>query len=394
MRRATQARLEAALAQLASVDASAAEDASNTAGRGGLDELLDSLETAAEVASNRLRESEMRVSRLTAALDLVEEGVVICDEHGTELYRNNQAVRHLSGRLGEVLAEQAIHQMLEQAGRGEYPDQLLERFAPTRRNLSIRAFPLDGADGSLGAAAVIEDVSERRRIDAMRRDFVANVSHELKTPVGALSLLAETLDGEEDADTVARLSVRVGMEAERLCQLIDDLLDLSRIEADEVEVHESVPLDVLIGQAVDPLRAVAEGRDIKLKVVQGEPVAINGARIDLVSAIKNLVDNAIKYSEGGSLVEVRTCVDGNWVDVEVSDQGIGIPSRDLERVFERFYRVDRARSRSTGGTGLGLSIVRHVAANHGGQVYVTSTEGDGSTFTLRLPRDADATSGP
>ena len=234
--------------------------------------------------------------------------------------------------------------------------------------------------------AVVEDVSERRRIDAIRRDFVANVSHELKTPVGALSLLAETLDGEDDPEIVARLSRRVATEAERLGRIIDDLLDLSRIEANERPSFRRVPIHLLLAEAAEPLRAVAEAQEIKLDVDRPPPhLTVPGDRRDLVSAVSNLIDNAVKYSERGSLVLVRAVADAETVSISVCDQGIGIPTRDLGRIFERFYRVDRARSRLTGGTGLGLSIVRHVAANHGGTVRVTSREGEGSTFTLVLP---------
>jgi two-component system sensor histidine kinase SenX3 len=292
-----------------------------------------------------------------------------------------------------------VAEHLAAARRGEYPEQILELFAPTRRNLLIRAFPVTGPDGPIGAVAVVEDISERRRLDAIRRDFVANVSHELKTPVGALSLLAETLDGEDDPEVVARLSARVATEAERLGQTIDDLLDLSRIEANETPSHEPVAVRQIVGEALETLRPFAESWDIKLDVTEpAGNVTVPGDRRDLVSAVSNLVDNAIKYSEAGSLVRVRVDADAEQVHIAVSDQGIGIPARDLERIFERFYRVDRARSRSTGGTGLGLAIVRHVAANHGGSVHVSSIEGEGSTFTLSLPvvrapeieRDVDA----
>jgi two-component system sensor histidine kinase SenX3 len=194
------------------------------------------------------------------------------------------------------------------------------------------------------------------------------------------------LDGEEDPDVVARLASRVAAEAERLGRIIDDLLDLSRIEANEAPRQEMVPLQVVVGQAVEPLRRVAASAEVTLEVDDPPAhLAVPGDRRDLVSAVGNLVDNAIKYSEQGSLVQVRVMPNGDEVDIAVIDQGVGIPARDLQRIFERFYRVDRARSRSTGGTGLGLSIVRHVAVNHSGSVHVRSREGEGSTFTLRLP---------
>lgn len=321
-----------------------------------------------------------------AALDAAGEGIVVCDRNGTEVYRNASATAFCSDPAGDVLAEQAISQELASAIEGEVSERDLQLFAPSRRDLSIRAMPLRKGACLLGAAAVLEDVSDRRRLESMRRDFIANVSHELKTPVGALSLLAETLDGEDDPDIVARLSAGIAREAARLARLIDDLLDLSRIEANEDPAGEPVSMQEVIDQAVEPLRALALSRQISL-VAPGDcsGLTVPGNRRDLVSAVSNLVDNAIKYSEPASTVTVSAGRHGEMARLTVSDQGIGIPISDRERIFERFYRVDRARSRSTGGTGLGLSIVRHVAVNHGGSVSVDSTEGEGSAFVLSVP---------
>ena len=339
-----------------------------------------------EPPTQMLSPDGLLIGRLQAALDLIEDGVVVSDADGNHVFRNAVARRHLSGHPDEVLADQAVTESLRHALRGEYPERRLDLFSPVPRQLVIRAFPIEGLADPHGAVAVVVDVTERQRLESIRRDFVANVSHELKTPVGALSLLAETLDGEEDPEVVARLASRVAAEAERLGRIIDDLLDLSRIEANEAPRQEMVPLPVIVGQAVEPLRRVASSAGVSLEV--DEPpnhLAVPGDRRDLVSAVSNLVDNAIKYSEEGDLVQVRVLPNGDEVDISVVDQGVGIPARDLQRIFERFYRVDRARSRSTGGTGLGLSIVRHVAANHAGSVHVRSREGEGSTFTLRLP---------
>jgi two-component system sensor histidine kinase SenX3 len=215
---------------------------------------------------------------------------------------------------------------------------------------------------------------------------VANISHELKTPVGALSLIAETLEGEEDPEVVARLSRRIGSEATRLSRIIDDLLDLSRIEAAQAPGDDAVAVGHLINETVESLRPAAEHRAIRLQIEPGPPgLVISGDRRQLQSAVHNLVDNAVKYSDDGSSVEITVAPGDGWVEITVVDHGIGIPSRDLQRIFERFYRVDRARSRDTGGTGLGLAIVRHVASNHGGEVTVESCEGQGSRFSLRLP---------
>lgn len=352
--------------------------------------------TAAAVvalATGRNTDGAIERRRFHATLDHVVEGVVICDEAGEEVFRNVAARNYTGGRSGGAVAASAIADNLEAARGGRTVERVLELHSPHRRVLSIRSFPLHGPETSIGAVAIVEDVSERRRVDAIRRDFVANVSHELKTPVGALSLLAETLDGEDDLEVVSRLSGRLATEAERLGRIIDDLLDLSRIEANEAPTLELIPVHTVMGQALETLRPLAEAGRISLEVSEPDrSLELMGDRWELVSAVANLVDNAVKYSEPGGRVrvDVRTGEDaadgGGVIEIIVADHGIGIPKRDLERIFERFYRVDRARSRSTGGTGLGLSIVRHVVANHRGSIRVDSREGVGSTFTLSLPR--------
>jgi two-component system sensor histidine kinase SenX3 len=217
---------------------------------------------------------------------------------------------------------------------------------------------------------------------------VANISHELKTPVGAMSVLAETLEHETDPETISRIVERMMSEAQRATRTIDDLMELSRIELGGEREIEPVRVEAVIAAAVDRVVELAARRDIGLtNVVSPEVtgVVVQGDRRQLTSAVGNLVENAVKYSEPGGRVEVRTDLTDGAVEIVVVDEGVGIPQRDLDRIFERFYRVDRARSRETGGSGLGLSIVRHVATNHGGEVRVESAEGEGSTFTLRLP---------
>lgn len=319
--------------------------------------------------------------QLQDALDVIGEGIVICDLTGDVVYQNAAGERELSSAPGDVLAVQAVSDLLAQALTGRSPERRLDLLSPSRRSLWIRAFPING-----GAVAVVEDVSERLRLDAIRKDFVANVSHELKTPIGALTLLAETIDGETQPDVVARLARRMGAEADRLSRIIDDLLDLSRIEANETPRKELVPVEAIVAEAVESLQTVADKLDVIVKVERAPAgLAVPGEKHDLISAVANLVDNAIKYSEPGGEVRISVQAGGPGVELSVSDQGVGIPARDMERIFERFYRVDRARARSTGGTGLGLSIVRHVVANHGGDVRVESVEGAGSTFVLGLP---------
>lgn len=352
----------------------------------GVDALLQRVEATVARATARLAEAEASTGRLLAGLAHVPEGVVIADEHGTIVYRNPQAAAFVGARHGEALAERALSELLTAALQGRRSVENLELFSPSRRTLTIRAQPLVDSGPPIGAVAIIEDVSERRRLEAVRRDFVANISHELKTPVGALSLVAETLEGEDDPAVVARLSHRMRTEAERLGRIIEDLLDLSRIEAEESPSRDPVPAYLVVGQAIDRSRPGAEHRHIKLEVAEPpRHLLIRGDRRQLVAALHNLVDNAVNYSESGSAVQVSVGYDQEWIELIVADHGIGIPSKDLERIFERFYRVDRARSRDTGGTGLGLAIVRHVAGNHGGVVSVDSREGEGSTFRLRLP---------
>jgi two-component system sensor histidine kinase SenX3 len=396
MRRAVVRRLSAVLAHLDpdaprvpaddAVEKTDANGVGPETALGGLEPLLDQLELSTERTKTRLDQAETTASRLVAALEQVAQGVVISDAAGEVVYRNWQASTFVGGRHSEALAQQALKELLAAAVAGESREQTLELFSPPRRTLTIRATPLIDRESVLGAAAIIEDVSERRRLEAVRRDFVANISHELKTPVGALSLVAETLEGEDDPKIVARLSHRMRTEAERLSRIIEDLLDLSRIESEESPSRDPVPVHLILGQAIERLRPAAQHHGIRLDVEEPSPeVVVRGDRRQLVSAVHNLVDNAIKYSEDESSVQVKVEDSNGWVDISVADHGIGIPSRDLERIFERFYRVDRARSRDTGGTGLGLSIVRHVAGNHGGEVRVVSREGEGSTFTLRLP---------
>jgi two-component system sensor histidine kinase SenX3 len=273
-------------------------------------------------------------------------------------------------------------------------DRTIDLFGPPRRTLVITTVALDD-----GALVVIDDISERRRLDATRRDFVANISHELKTPVGAMGLLAETLTMEDDPVVARRLAERIVNEAFRMDRTIEDLLVLSRIESEEAPEREPVVASLAIAEAVERIRPGAEQAGIDIEVADPDPLlVVFGDRRQIVSALYNLLDNAVKYSDAGAIIEVRARRDGTRLAIAVQDHGFGIPKGDLERVFERFYRVDQARSRSTGGTGLGLAIVRHVATNHAGEVTVESRLGEGSTFTLVLPSDAladaDTSAGP
>jgi two-component system sensor histidine kinase SenX3 len=320
----------------------------------------------------------------TSMLDVVEGsriGVIVSDSSGAIVYRN-PAARVLSGTHAGVLVDEAIERHLGRAERGKRTEEVIELYGPPKSVLFVSAAPTTHG----GAYAFIEDISERRRIDAVRTDFVANISHELKTPVGALAVLAETLADEDDPATIRRIADRMLEEAHRAARTIDDLMELSRIELGGEHVRDGVDTGDIIRAAVERVAEIARRREITIDWLErDESVTVTGDQRQLVSAVGNLVENAVKYSEVGGLVQIRSRVVAPWVEFMVTDQGPGIPSRDLDRIFERFYRVDKARGRDTGGTGLGLSIVRHVATNHGGDVQVSSREGEGSTFVLRIP---------
>ncbi len=354
--------------------------------RVSLDDALDELERSAASEADRRARAAKAENRLAWALGAIANGVVIFDERGEIVYRNDSAASFLAARHSDALVEEAITTMASDALRGRSAERELELFGPPRRILNVRAVPLESATRPSGVLVVVEDTSERRRLENVRRDFVANISHELKTPVGALALLAETLLDEDDPIVTKRLVERLTTEAFRVGNTIDDLLELSRLEVATGLATDEVSVASFLDAATDRVLPAAEQRAIEIELERPpERITVVGDRRQLVSAVTNLLDNAVKYSEPGSSIDVRARTDGTWVDVTVRDHGIGIPRRDLERIFERFYRVDRARSRETGGTGLGLAIVRHVASNHRGEVRVESREGVGSTFTLRLP---------
>jgi two-component system sensor histidine kinase SenX3 len=320
------------------------------------------------------------------ALAALPVGIVVEDDTGRTVAANDHVRSPFGEVTGDSLAGAVLERVLGRARAGVPAKEVLDLRGPHPRRLEVSASPLPG-----GVAAVLIDATERRRLEAVRRDFVANVNHELRTPIGAIGVLAEALAGERDPVNLDRLARRIAAEVERAWALIEGLLDFSRVEADDQPGHRPVPIGAVIEAAAARVSAAAEAKPVGLDVPHPAPAAtVDGDPDQLVIAVANLLDNAVKYSNAGATVHVRVEEDGDGVALTVADEGIGIPARDLERVFERFYRVDAARQRRTGGTGLGLAIVRHVAANHGGMVSVDSQEGVGSTFTLRLPRSQDA----
>jgi two-component system sensor histidine kinase SenX3 len=331
-------------------------------------------------ARRLVAQSQDEVLRLRRALDALPIGVVLADRSGQTLVENI-AARTYHGHAA-VLVDEAVERHLRRAIRGAATGQNVEFIGPPRTVLAVHAIPLE--DG--GALVTVDDVSERARLDAVRTDFVANISHELKTPVGALAVLAEALADVDDPAAARRLAGKMVDEAHRAARTIDDLLELSRTELGGAAARDVVSIAQVVDDAVERARAAAEQHSVAVSVDHGAgDLHVVGSHRQLVSAVANLLENAVKYSDTGSQVIIESRRAGEWIEIVVTDTGVGIPARDIDRIFERFYRVDRARSRDTGGTGLGLSIVRHVATNHSGEVTVQSREGEGSVFTMRVP---------
>jgi two-component system sensor histidine kinase SenX3 len=253
-----------------------------------------------------------------------------------------------------------------------------------KREITVNIIPL--SEGEL-VLVLLRDESEAQRVHEVRRDFVANISHELKTPIGALSLLSEAVLGaKDDSEAVTKFAARMQIEAKRLTDLVQEIIQLSRVQdSDPLQEAQILLVSDFIKEALDQCRTTAESRQITLSYSQNEEVKIMGDRDQLTMAVHNLIENAINYSPIDTNVSISTALQDGIVTISVTDQGIGIPEAETERIFERFYRVDPARSRETGGTGLGLSIVKHIVTKHGGEISVWSAENVGSTFSIRLP---------
>ena len=361
---------------------------SGQAGRLSAQRFVEAAQRRQELAEAARDTADTSARRLEASLDGLQAGLVLCDPGGRVVARNAAAEAFLQARHGEALVSRVIKDLLERARAGERVTTTVELHTEPRRSYEVEALPVERQGETLGAVALVRDTTEHHRIESVRRDFVANVSHELKTPIGALSLLADSLAADPEPEVAARLAGRMQVEILRVDNTIDDLLTLAMLEDDAGRGDETVEIDAVVTAAVDRISETAEQSDIEVIVSSQEGLEpFRGSRIHLESALFNLLDNAVKFSEPGGRVDVVVETHDRDLKVSVADEGIGIPVAERSRIFERFYRVDRARSRHTGGTGLGLSIVRHVALNHGGEVAVTSREGYGSQFTITLPLD-------
>lgn len=275
---------------------------------------------------------------------------------------------------------------LKQTGRIDVPRGPI---GEGKHELTVTVLPLTENQYVL---VLLSDESEAQRIHDVRRDFVANISHELKTPIGALSLLSEAVLGSKDEpESVVKFATRMQSESKRLTDLVQEIINLSKLQdSDPLQEAEPILVSSIVEEAIDQSHINAESRGVSISFFEESPAVILGDREQLTMALQNLIENAINYSPENTKVTVTSRVKNQIVEIAVTDQGIGIPEADLLRIFERFYRVDPARSRQTGGTGLGLSIVKHVAAKHGGDVKVWSAQNVGSTFTLMLPLDPNA----
>jgi two-component system, OmpR family, sensor histidine kinase SenX3 len=253
-----------------------------------------------------------------------------------------------------------------------------------KHELTVNVIPLEDENLVL---VLISDESEAQRVHEVRRDFVANISHELKTPIGALSLLSEAVLGaKDDPEAVKKFATRMQSEAKRLTDLVQEIIQLSRVQdSDPLKVAYEFGVTDLIKEAIDQCKTTSDARHIWVNFTETQDCTVKGDREQLIMAIHNLIENAINYSPEGTTVSITSSLQDSIIDITVTDQGIGIPESEIERIFERFYRVDPARSRQTGGTGLGLSIVKHIVTKHGGEIKVWSAENVGSTFSIRLP---------
>ena len=348
-------------------------------------DLEDENRRTADALEQRERASREERQVQDQILESMPDGVLLFDGRGRTAFANEALVEHLGVRpesLTQVFPAR-LQETIRVAAEGRRPSAAeVETGSPTRW-LRVTATP-SGRDGSV--LVLITDITHARQLDAIRRDFVANASHELKTPAASIQAAAETLMhvAHDDPEAVPRFAEQLEREAVRLSRIVADLLDLSRLESGS-DLADRVRLDALVREEAQRFEDAARGAGLTLAVDARMAAPVRGSARDLSLLVRNLLDNAIRYTRSGGAINTSVVSDNGTVVLRVQDTGVGIPTKELPRVFERFYRVDRARSRETGGTGLGLAIVRHVAENHGGTVTVTSELGQGSTFEVRLP---------
>lgn len=369
-------------------------------GVGEIAELSRSFDRTARRLEERLETINSDHTKLLTILGGMVEGVIAVD-HEERLIHMNSAAGEIIGvetegcigrRLWEVTRNHEISKLLGDAigGGARIRGEMRQGAGGSERHIEMLAAPImDGSGDLAGAVMVIHDVTELRRLESIRRDFVTNVSHELKTPITAIRGMVETLLDDREAPTEVRERFlgRIHSQSMRLSALVTDLLALSRVESGTATL-EQAPLDLRTPTALaaDALQTSAEARRVTLNVTLGSaPVPVRGDAESLRQVVTNLLDNALKYTPEEGRIDLTIRVRGGEATIEVRDTGIGIEPRHQERIFERFYRVDKARSRELGGTGLGLSIVKHVALAHRGRVAVESTPGRGSTFRIYLP---------
>ena len=346
-----------------------------------------------EIEEQRIKADAFR-QQLITALDSLNYGIAIYGQDDQLIHTNPYASSFLSGVHSGALIADAIDELFQTRDGQEVIDQELDVFDNSHPSsvthsrkktfyIILRELSIEG--NQIGSVVTIEDISEQERLESVRRDFISNISHELKTPIGAIALLTETLLGEPDTDLIQKFAPNILQETERLSETIDDLLSLSRIEHGSTDSFNQIDLLKCIEQAIDRVNTFAKQNEVTvLTSFPPAPVHLFGDELQLTSAFYNILENSVKYkriNQGNVHLTVQQLDD--FIEVEISDNGIGIPTKDLDRVFERFYCVDRSHSGS--GVGLGLAIVRHVIVNHEGVIRIESTEGVGTTFFIQFP---------
>jgi two-component system sensor histidine kinase SenX3 len=325
---------------------------------------------------------------LIAVLNSLNRESIILDSSGKIIFETSKTSLLNLVSEGKVTSEElsALVRVVRRTGKSQEGSIEVARgpIGKGKRELQITA-TLISPDGAV--LILVDDEGEKQRVDAVRRDFITNISHELKTPIQALTLNSDALlEVKNEPDKVILFANKIKTQANRLNDLVQEIINLSKLQdSDPLDMADQVEVIDVINEAVDQCEAVAEARNVLIDIGEVDNSTVIGNHNQLVMAVHNLVENAINYSSDKTRVTISTKVDSQIIEILVKDQGIGIADENLDRIFERFYRVDPARSRATGGTGLGLSIVKHVVKNHGGEVKVWSAPGVGSTFAIRLP---------